>query len=93
MIPTPSPITPTPDQAAAIAYLEAAGALYGVQVDVGPLDTVAHCACEDDWDHGLAEVATPGGYLCLACAVGWLRWHPGELVSPEVLRTPPAVAA
>lgn len=88
MIPAPSPITPTPDQAAAIAWLEAAGAVHGVTVDAGPLDETAHAGCDNDWTHGPAVVCTPDGYLCVPCALSWLRWHPGELVAVDVLLEP-----
>lgn len=90
MIPTPSPITPTEDQAAAIAWLEAAGTAYGADVDAAPLPETARGACDNDSAHDLGTVCTRDGYLCLPCALNWLSWHPGQLVSPEVLRLPAA---
>lgn len=98
MIPTPSPITPTDDQAATIAALVAYGNRpdMNVTVDAGPLDETAHGACEDDRRHGPGTVCVPGKwavYVCPECAKGWMRWFPGELVSLDVLRVPGVATA
>lgn len=90
---TPSPVAPTDDQADTIRRLTKYGARpdINVTVDAGALDETAHAACDNDAAHGPATVCTKDGHLCVSCTEGWMRWHPGEQVALEILRT--AVAA
>lgn len=88
MIPTPSPITPTTDQAAAIADLAdfARDEHLNVTIDAGPLDEPAG-ACDHDWAHDHGVICTrDGDRLCPGCGRDWLRWYPGEHVAIDVLR-------
>ena len=82
---------PTPDQIATLAWLEAAAAVFGAELDTEEpfADGTALDGCDEDDRHGPGVVCIPGGYVCLACAMRWIFWHPGELLSPEVLRRPP----
>ena len=82
---------PTQDQAETLLWLWLAGQVYGVEVDLEDAASpeVARQRCDNDTGHGLATVCTKDGYLCVGCALRWLRGYAGELVSPEVLRLPP----
>jgi hypothetical protein len=84
-------VVPTADQLATLAWLIAATAFHGAELDLEDpfADGTAIDGCDHDDRHGPGDVCIPGGYVCLACAVEWMRWHPGERVAPEVLRLPP----
>lgn len=85
---TPSPITPTTDQAAVIAALQAFAAMLNVEIDASPLDEPAG-ACDHDWAHDHGVICTrDGDRLCPGCGRDWLRWYPGEHVAIDVLRVP-----
>lgn len=84
-------VIPTDDQVATLFLLEVAAAHFGVELDTEDAycDGDAIDGCDHDDRHGPGDVCIPGGYVCLPCAIRWVSWHPGERVSPEVLRRPP----
>lgn len=94
MIPTPSPIEPTPDQADTIHRLIQFGAQRDINatVDAGPLDEVAREMCATDWAHGWATVCLPiPDRVCPGCGCDWIFWHSGEHIALDVLRRGPVI--
>lgn len=91
-MPTPSPIPPSPGQAATIAALVRFGQHreVNVTVDAAPLDVDAHEPCAHDWSHGPGTVCLPNtaDRLCPPCAAGWLYLHGPGHVALDVLRDP-----